>query len=99
MCQFTATTTEKQKNVTILNKIHTNNSNIRHCLCGLVVRIPGYKSRGPRLDFRRYQIFCEVVGLDRGSLSLVRIIEELLQRTVAAPVYKTEINGRGKPLR
>jgi hypothetical protein len=25
----------------------------------------------------------------------MRIIEELLERTVAAPVYKTEINGRG----
>jgi hypothetical protein len=26
------------------------------------------------------------VGLERGPLSLVRIIEELLERTVAAPV-------------
>jgi hypothetical protein len=25
----------------------------------------------------------------------VRIIEELLERAVAAPVYKTEINGHG----
>jgi hypothetical protein len=39
------------------------------------------------------------VGLERGPLSLVRIIEELLERTVAAPVYKTEINGCGDPLR
>jgi hypothetical protein len=30
-------------------------------------------------DSRRYQIFWEVVGLDRGSLSLVRMIEELFQ--------------------
>jgi hypothetical protein len=30
-------------------------------------------------DSRRYQIFLEVVGLDRGPLSLVRIIEELLE--------------------
>jgi hypothetical protein len=28
-------------------------------------------------------------------LSLVRIIEDLLERKVAAPIYKTEINGRG----
>jgi hypothetical protein len=48
-------------------------------LCGLVVRVPGYKSRDSRFDSRRYQIFCEVVGLDRGPLSLVRIIEELLE--------------------
>jgi hypothetical protein len=33
------------------------------------------------------------VGLERGPLSLVRITEELLEKTVAAPVYKPEING------
>jgi hypothetical protein len=40
-----------------------------------------------------------VVGLQRGPLSLVRIIEELLERTVAAPVQKSEIHGRGDSLR
>jgi hypothetical protein len=44
-----------------------------------VVRVSGYRSRGPVFDSRRYQIFCEVVGLERGPLSLVRIIEELLE--------------------
>jgi hypothetical protein len=61
-------------------------------LCGLVVRGPGF-------DFRRYQIFWEIVGLERGPLSFARIIEELLERKVAAPVLKTEINGRGLSLR
>jgi hypothetical protein len=37
-------------------------------------------------DARRYQIFWELVGLERGPLSLVRIIEELIEKTVAAPV-------------
>jgi hypothetical protein len=37
-------------------------------------------------DSRRYQIFCEVVGLERGPLSLVSTTEELLDRKVAAPV-------------
>jgi hypothetical protein len=32
----------------------------------------------------------KVVGLERGSLSLVSTTEELLDRKVAAPVYKTE---------
>jgi hypothetical protein len=31
--------------------------NISDRLCGLVVRVPGYRSRGPRFDSRRYQIF------------------------------------------
>jgi hypothetical protein len=47
------------------------------CLCGLVVRVPGYRSRGPRFDSRLYQIFWEVVGLERGPLSPMSTIEEL----------------------
>jgi hypothetical protein len=39
----------------------------------------GYRSWGPGFDSRRYQIFREVVDLKRGTLSLVRIIEELLE--------------------
>jgi hypothetical protein len=48
-------------------------------LCGLVVRRPGYISRGPGFDSRRYHIFWAVVGLERGPLSLVSITEELLE--------------------
>jgi hypothetical protein len=48
-------------------------------LCGLMVRVLGYRSRNPGLDFGRYQIFWEVVGLERGPLSLVMVIEELLE--------------------
>jgi hypothetical protein len=48
-------------------------------LCGLLVRVPGYTSRGPGFDSRRYKIFSEIVGLERGPLSLVRISEELLE--------------------
>ena len=35
--------------------------------------------RGPGFDPRPYQIFWVVVGLERGTLSLVRSIEELLE--------------------
>jgi hypothetical protein len=49
-------------------------------LCGLLVTAPGYRSRGPGFDFRCYQTFCEVVGLERGPLSLVSTTEELLGR-------------------
>jgi hypothetical protein len=49
-------------------------------LCGLAVRVPGYRSRGLGFDFRRYQIFWEIVSMERGPLSLVSTIEELLGR-------------------
>jgi hypothetical protein len=39
------------------------------------------------------------VGLERGPLSLVRMNEGLLEREVAAPVWRTEINGRREPPR
>jgi hypothetical protein len=41
-------------------------------------------SRGPGFDSRALQK--KVVGLERGSLSLVSTTEELLDRKVAAPV-------------
>jgi hypothetical protein len=37
-----------------------------------------------------YQIILKVAGLERGPLSLVSTTEELLERKVAAPVYKAE---------
>jgi hypothetical protein len=45
-------------------------------LCGIVLRVPGYSSRSPGIDSRRYQIFWEAVGLERGSLLLVSTTEE-----------------------
>ena len=44
-----------------------------------ISRVSGYRYRGLGFDFRRYQIFWVVVGLERGPLSLVRSIEELLE--------------------
>jgi hypothetical protein len=46
-------------------------------LCGLMVRVYGYRSRSPGFDSQRYQIFWEV--LEQGPLSLVSITEELLE--------------------
>jgi hypothetical protein len=42
--------------------------------------------RRPGFDSRHYQKRKEVVGLERGPLSLVSTTEELLNRKVAAPV-------------
>jgi hypothetical protein len=44
-------------------------------LCGLVARVPG-----SGFDSRHYQVFWDVVGLERSQLSLVRTTEELLER-------------------
>jgi hypothetical protein len=48
-------------------------------LCGLMDRVYGYIHRSG-FDSRRYQIFWVVVGLERGPLSLLATIEELLER-------------------
>jgi hypothetical protein len=61
-------------------------------LCGLVVRVLGYRSGGPG-SISGTTRFSEgkkkgkkVVGLERGPLSLVSTTEELLDRKVAVPV-------------
>jgi hypothetical protein len=48
-------------------------------LCSLVIRVPGYRSRGPRIDSRHHQNFW-VVGLKRGTVSIVSTTEELIGR-------------------
>jgi hypothetical protein len=71
----------------------------RDRLCGLVVRVPGYRSTGPGFDSQRCKIFWEVVGLERGPLNLVRIIDELLEWKSSGSFQENRINGRGDPLR
>jgi hypothetical protein len=58
---------------------------MRDRLCGLVVRVLGFRSGGPGSISRHYQKK-NVVGLEWGPLSLVSTTEELLDRKVAAPV-------------
>jgi hypothetical protein len=50
-------------------------------------------------DSRRYQIFWEVVGLERGPLSLVTAIEELVERKSNSSGLENREYGRGDPLR
>jgi hypothetical protein len=53
-------------------------------LCGLVVRVLGYRFGGPGSTPGTTRK--KVVDLERGPLSLVSTTEELLDRKVAAPV-------------
>jgi hypothetical protein len=62
-------------------------------LCGLVVRVFGYRSGGPGSvpgTTRK-----KIVGLERGPLSLVSATEELLDRKVPVPIQKTENTAVG----
>jgi hypothetical protein len=49
-------------------------------LCGLVVRVPGYRSKGPGSISVAIIFICKVVGLEQGPLSVVSTTEELLER-------------------
>jgi hypothetical protein len=66
-------------------------------LCGLVVRVLGYRSGGPgsipgttrfseNKKKKTKKKGKQVVGLERGPLSLVSTTEALLDKKVAAPV-------------
>jgi hypothetical protein len=48
--------------------------------CGIVVGFPGYKCSDPGLIPEDCQSFWEVVGLERGSLSFIGTIQELLEQ-------------------
>jgi hypothetical protein len=51
--------------------------------------------RGPGLDYRSYHISLKVMGLERGSLSLVSSIEELLWRKSSDSGPEIREYGRG----
>jgi hypothetical protein len=57
----------------------------RDRLCGLVVRVLGYRSGGPG-SIPGTTKKKKVVGLERGPLSFMSTTEELLDRKVAASV-------------
>jgi hypothetical protein len=70
---------------------------IKH-LCGLVVIVPRYRSKGPGFDSQRYQSFWEVVGLERGPLSLLSTIEKLLGTKSSGSGLESLYYGHGDPL-
>jgi hypothetical protein len=68
-------------------------------LFGLVVWASGNRTRGPGFDSRRYQIFWEVVDLQRGPLSLLSTIEELLGRKSSGSSLENREYGSRDPSR
>jgi hypothetical protein len=72
------------RNKTVVTYYKIISRNLSDRLCGLVVRVLGYRSGSPGSipgTTRK-----KGVSLERGSLSLVSTTEELLDRKVAAPV-------------
>jgi hypothetical protein len=68
-------------------------------LCGLVVRVPGYRSRGLESIPGATIFLCEVVGLERGPLSLASLIEELLGRGSSSSGLESREYDRRDPSR
>jgi hypothetical protein len=60
-------------------------------LCGLVVRVPGYKSRG------QVRFPAVPMGLEGGPLSLVSTTEELLERKNIGSCLDNRDYGRKGP--
>jgi hypothetical protein len=60
-----------------------------------VVRVSGYRSKGPWFDSPALPDFLRCSGSGTGSTQPREDMEEI----VAAPVKKTETNDRGDPLR
>jgi hypothetical protein len=56
---------------------------MQYHLCGLVVRVPGYRSGGLGFDSRALQEKKKEVGLEWSPLSLVSTTEELLERNIS----------------
>jgi hypothetical protein len=67
--------------------------------CGLVVRVSGYRSRGPGSIPGATRFFWQVVGLERGPLSLVSTTEELLGRKNSYSSLEIREYGRRDPSR
>jgi hypothetical protein len=63
-------------------------------LCGLVVRVPGFRSRGPGVGFPALPDFLRSSGSGRGPLSLVSTTEELLGRKSSGSGLENRNYGR-----
>jgi hypothetical protein len=74
-------------------------STLLDLLCGIVVKSSWLQIQRSEFDSRRYQIFWEVVCLERGPLSLVSTTEELLGRKSSGTGLENREYGRRDPSR
>jgi hypothetical protein len=63
-------------------------------LCDLVVRVSGYRSRGPGSISGPNHVFWEVVGLERGRLRILSTTKELFGRKIRGSGLKSRGHGR-----
>jgi hypothetical protein len=68
-------------------------------LCGLLVRVPGYRSRGLGSISGATRFPKKQYTLERGPLSLVSTTEELLERKSNGSGLETRDYGRRDPMR
>jgi hypothetical protein len=68
-------------------------------LCGLVVKVPGYRFRGPGSLPGSTRFFLRNSGFGTGPLSLVMIIEELFQGTSGSGLENRKLTTVGESLR
>jgi hypothetical protein len=69
------------------------------CVCMYIISVVWLQIQRSRFDSRRYDIFWEVVVLERGSLSLVSTIEELLERKSGGSGLESREFSRRDPSR
>jgi hypothetical protein len=70
-----------------------------YCLCVLVVRVPGFRSRGSGSIPGATKFFWEIAGIEWGPLSFVSTIEELLERKSSGSGLENREYGRRDPSR
>jgi hypothetical protein len=69
---------------TMVDHLRSKNRFLADRFCGLVVRVSGYRSKGPVVRFLALPDFLtEVVGMEWGPLSLMSTTEKLLGRKIS----------------